>query len=161
MKKEKLLTITVLLLILLNLGTLAFIFFDRRQAPPPLKKFELNKFIVERLNLNEEQQKKFDVFRSQEHIALENFNNKGDNLVSEYFSLLKNENYDPAVKDSIEKLILNLELLKARSLFLHFEYIKSICNKEQKESFGRILPQLVNLLNPPPEKNYPTPKEKR
>ena len=68
MNKLQLLTAAVILLLLLNIGTLVFLFCpnDRRPAPPG-PEGNAGDFIIKSLQLDEQQCRQFDTLRIQHH----------------------------------------------------------------------------------------------
>jgi hypothetical protein len=153
MKKETLLAVTAILLLVLNLSLLAYLYFDRSDPPP-----QTHKIIIEKLRYDDQQQWQFEVLRQEQHETLKRFEEQFDRVVHEYFSLLKNDAFDSAIKDSLENVMLDLQRQKARSLFEHFQKLKSLCRNEQKQSFDALLPELMHLIHPPREKNPPLPQ---
>lgn len=156
MKKETLLTVSVITLLLLNLGTLSFLFFAGRpphfahNGPPPP-----NELIVNELKLNDTQQTRFDKMRQEHHEAMKTLDEENRHLVEQYFKLINISNPDTVLKDSIEKQISAIQFKKASITFNHFSELKKICTEEQKKRFDTLLPRLIFMLTAPPPNGRP------
>lgn len=152
MKKEKLLTISVVILLLLNLGTLCFLFLS---GPPPRflhnKHQPVDKLIVSELNLTEVQEAQFEKMRHEHHEAMVALDEENRHLVKQYFDLIYATNSDTLLKDSFETQISVIQVKKAAITFEHFEQLKMICTIEQKTRFETLLPKLIFMLTTPPQ----------
>lgn len=151
MKKETLLTISIIFLLILNLGTLAYLFFDKPAPPPPRP----DRLIIEELNFDEEQIEKFEILKKEAHRAFMEFDSKINDVASVYFALIKKDSFETAAKDSLENVMTAIQKEKADYLFSHFQDIKNICRDEQIEKFNKILPRLTHLINPPHRRPKP------
>ncbi len=156
MKKETLLTVSVIILLLLNLGTLSFLLFSGRpphfphNGPQPP-----NELIVNKLKLDDTQQAQFDKMRQEHHEAMISLDEENRHLVEQYFELINISNPDTTLKDSIEKQISSIQLKKAAITFNHFSELKKICTEEQRRSFDTLLPRLIFMLTAPPPNGRP------
>lgn len=152
MKKEKLLTISVVILLLLNLGTLGFLFLS---GPPPhfwhSRHEPTDKLIVTVLNLTDVQEAQFEKMRQEHHEAMIALDEENRHLVKQYFDLINAANSDTLLKDSLGKQIGVNHVKKASITFNHFEQLKMICTPEQKKRFEALLPKLIFLLITPPK----------
>lgn len=152
MKKETLLTGMVILLLALNLSLLAYLFLGKSMPPP---KHETHKIIIEKLHYDQHQQQQFEALRQEQHETMKRLDEEFDRVANEYFSLLKSDVLDSAAKDSLESVMANLQIQKANSLFEHFQKLKNLCRDDQKPAFDELLPELLHLIRPAPEKNPP------
>lgn len=150
MNKEKLLILVVIVLVVLNVSVLGYLFFSKSSFPPPPPKSP-ERFIVE-LGFDEDQRNKFEILREKQFELFDEIDKKFNNVSKEYFELIKKDSFDPAVKDSLERVIAEIQVEKAKMLFNHFKDLKNICRPDQKEKFDELIPELIRFLKPPPDK---------
>ena len=144
MKRENLLTIAVVLLLVLNSATLGFLFFQRGHRPPPPLRFE--KFIPESLSLSEAQIKQFDEMRGEHHAKMLDLDKQNRETLVVYLQLLKEDSVNALQKDSFEKIIATIQQQRAAITLDHFQKLKAICTAEQKEIFNAIIPDLTQVI---------------
>jgi succinate dehydrogenase/fumarate reductase flavoprotein subunit len=156
MKKETLLTIAVVLLLVLNGSLLAYLFGGRFMQRPPVR--HTHEMIIEKLHYDEQQQRQFEILRQEQHEALKRVEMQFDRVAHEYFLLLTNDSFNSARKDLLEKAMSDLQRQKANGLFDHFQKLKDLCRDDQKKMFDQLLPELMHLIHPPREKNPPPPR---
>jgi len=150
MNKEKLLTFAVIALFLLNLGTLGFLFFRRPLHPQRGGGPQLDRHIIEQLQLDAAQQQQFERLKSAHHEQIMADNRAYRETLDSYLDLLKNEGVVPAQKDSIEAVLTRIQNHKASVTFQHFAELKALCTLAQKQRFDALLPELKQVILPPP-----------
>lgn len=155
MKRETLLTLSIVLLLLLNLGTLGYLFIAQRHGPPPLR---IDKTIIETLNWNEEQQQQFEKLKHEHRTAMNRLDDQNEETARKYFTLLNSSPVDTAQKDSLEQVMASFEKQKAAITFSHFEDLKKICTPEQVNNFDALVPQLIGILIASHPKNGSPPR---
>lgn len=148
MKKETLLTIAVLALLLLNFGTLGFLFFRRPPLPPGERPGPLDRHIVERLHLNAEQKAAFERLKTAHHEQMQAFDHAQRDALGNYFALLKNDTVLPAQKDSLLAVVQDIQKNRATVTFQHFTDLKALCTPEQKKDFDALVPELMQVILP-------------
>ncbi len=160
MKKETLLTLTVVTLLLLNLGTLGYLLLHQGPTPgpghfPPPPGGGPARLIIETLQLSEAQQKSFDTLKHNHRATMNTLDEKYNRLLVDYLSLLKQPAIDTTAKHSIEKQMADIQVEKADVTIRHFEQVKQLCNEEQKRRFDDLIPELIQVIAAP--KNQPPP----
>jgi ribosomal protein S17E len=141
MTKERLLTIAVVFLLLLNVIVIGSLFTKKQE---PVSAPELHKVLVQELNLDEAQQKKFFYLRDQHHEMIEDLDKKFKRTFDAYLELLKTES--EITLDSLENQMGMLEKTKASITWQHFQHVKELCNDEQKKKFDELIPQIANYI---------------
>jgi len=149
MKRETLLTTAVIALLLLNFGTLGFLFFRKPPHPPGVNNRALDRQIVETLALNPTQKQQFDSFKKNHHEQMISFNQQYRKAMENYFALLKNETIEPVQQDSMLAILSNIQQEKALVTFEHFKTLKTLCTPEQQQNFEALLPELLQVILPP------------
>lgn len=150
MERNKLLTLAVIGLLLLNMATLGFLVFRK---PPHDKRPERGgptKIIVERLKLDEAQQKKHRELAKVHHEAFVKLKEKSQELHHDYYALLTTDNVNNAQADSLSNLIAANQNEIDRLNFNHFMDIKAICNPEQKLLFNEFADEISRFFSGPP-----------
>lgn len=143
MKKEKFLWILITVLIVLNAGTLFFIISVRH--PEPGNRFD--RTVIDKLQLNNDQIKQFDIMKREHHQNIIRLDEQMRSTYEKYFYLL-NDTADSSQKDSLELILSNKQKEKIQITYQHFDNLKSICTKEQREKFNELVPLLMHVITP-------------
>lgn len=149
MSRSKLLTIAVLGLLLINLGTLIFIFTSReRPDGRPPRGEGPKRIIIQRLGFDEQQQDLYEVLVQEHRESSRELNQKARVLHQELFSLLKEKEYKAKADSLINEIALNQKRIDSLNMD-HFEKIKGLCRNEQIEKFNKLAEDLAHLFVPP------------
>ncbi len=150
MKKETLLTWAVIGLLLLNFGTLGYLFFRRPPHPPGSQSaHQLGLRIAETLHFTPEQQQEFDKRKRAHHEHILQLDKNYADALGDYFALLKNDSLVSAQHDSLLTVLSNIQKERATITFLHFNDLKSMCTPEQRQHFDTLVPELMQVILPP------------
>lgn len=153
MNRSKLLTIAVIGLLLINLGTLSFILFTSRGGAPergagPPRGEGPKRIIIERLDFTEEQQKEYEIIIKEHRSRTNELTQHSRELHNELFSLLKNDTTDKSAAEAlIEKIAANQKEIDHLNLD-HFEKIRAICKGDQVQKFKELVDDLGHLFSP-------------
>jgi len=160
-QKPKILTYIIIALLLLNFGTLAFLWFHK--PPKPNREFveqhEMNKpgemnrlgemrgFLEDQLNFNDKQREEFNKLRDEHHKALM--------VIQDTIKSLKDRMFDQLILNSQDSLKVNslaasigdaqkqIELIT----YNHFQKVRALCDNEQKQKFDKIMKDVVRALD--------------
>lgn len=155
-KREKILMFIILFLVLVNSATLILMWMNRppflphhgRPGGPP------DKIIIERLKLDEEQIKQFEVIKKEHQGQMREINEQSKELHQKYFELLENENVNDSIADRYEKQLASLSEQREEYTFIHFKKLKAICKPDQINLFNDFVGELGEILaGPPPPKH--------
>lgn len=153
MKKENLLTIAVVALLVLNFGLLGFLFL--RHGPPRDGHFPPHggpdRLIVEGLKLNAKQIEEFEVLKREHHSQIVKLNDEDRDLHHRYFDLLKADHPNMSIADSLEKKMAFIVSQKNRITFEHFAKLRELCGPEQKILFDKLINEIAAALARPPK----------
>jgi hypothetical protein len=152
MERERLLTIGVIFLLILNVTIVGFLFL-RRPGPPP--RHELFKVIVNELQLDEDQQKTFFYLRDQHHEMMEDLDKKFKEVFDRYLDLLREKKPSATLRDSLESQMGLFEKSKASITLQHFQKVKELCNTEQKKKFDLLIPEIARGIGRQKEQGPP------
>lgn len=150
MNKERLLTFAVIALFLLNLGTLGVLLFRRPPHPPGGGGPRLDRHIIEQLQLDAAQQEQFGRLKTAHHRQMLDDDRAYRETLDQYFDLLKNDPVPAARRDSLLDALTSIQNHKATVTFRHFADLKALCTLAQKQRFDALLPDLKQVILPPP-----------
>jgi len=160
MTKIKLLSIAVIGLLLINLGILAFLFFNKQMHPPgggPMGKEDgPKKIIIERLHFDKEQVSQYEKLIESHRQKIGEMDRQIKETKNQLYSTLAS---DPASgKDSLQKRLGEIQKQIETLHYNHFEEIKKICKPEQLEYFNSLTKDLAKFFaagknSPPPPKD--------
>lgn len=150
MSRTKLLTVSVIALLLLNFGTLAFLLFGRspEHGPPPGAGEGPKYVIIARLHFNKTQQQQYSEMVDEHRSKSRELNGRSRELHDELFQLLKAKDMDDARKTELIGLIAENQKAIERLNTDHFLQIKSLCKGVQLEHFDRLVDDLGRLFAP-------------
>jgi len=156
MNRNTLLTVAVIGLLLLNLGTLAFLFSGRHRPVPAGGPPRLDRMITEELHLNEAQQKQFERLKTEHHRRFVELDQREKQTRDQLLDLLKTDSPDTTKADSLMAALGQIRVERERLNFNHFRDLRAMCNAGQKSSFDDLMERLSDFINrsgppgPPP-----------
>jgi periplasmic protein CpxP/Spy len=149
MSKVRFLTISVVALLLLNLGFTAFFLFNnqgpRREGPRGI--------IIERLHFDAQQIEAFDRLAQHHRKEIRQKQEAISIVKQQVYSLLKNDEFSK--KDSLIAIVGQLQEEAEIINFEHFKAIKSLCRGSQVADFEILADELARFFprnGPPPKK---------
>ena len=153
MEKTKLLTITVIGLLVLNLATLGFLFISGQKGhKPPHDRTEgrqmPREIIINRLHFDVNQQKDYDKIIQWHKGEIKRLDSEIREAKIGLYSQLKESQLDLKVKDSLIAVINTNQKQIETTHFKHFEEVKKLCNKDQLEDFNELTEELSKLFSP-------------
>jgi Spy/CpxP family protein refolding chaperone len=149
--KVKLLYIVVVALLLVNTGTLAFIFIYGA-APHQSGPREVSRFIIEELRLNDKQQEQYRQLQNEHRRNMEIIHEQDRNLHDRYFQLLQGEKADSTLVNQLaDSIALNRKQTELLT-FYDFQKIRGICNAEQQKRFDEIIGEALRMMAPKPRR---------
>jgi len=150
MDKIKLLTIAVISLLLLNLGTLGFLVLNKPNGfGRPGMRPEPKELIIEKLHFDKQQQKDYEnlIYWHRTTIAgIEDQIHETKNRL--YLQLLKTD-VDKTGKDSLINALAVYQKQIETTHFTHFQDIKRLCRPDQLEDFYDLTEELSRIFGKP------------
>lgn len=158
MKNTRLSTIVILLLILLNSVTLAFMWLDKPACPPPPVPGQNPprpprppegpaRFLIEELKFDEMQKAEFDKLKQKHRKATRTLLDSMHIMKEKLFSGIPSGNLQEADKDASE--IASLQKRLELATFDHFRQVRALCTSEQKKHFDEITGEVLRMMAPP------------
>lgn len=147
MENLKFYKIAIVLLLLLNIGTLSFLWMHR---PPPPDQRGPFQFLIRATGMDEEQQKAYAQLRDKHRSQVEAFKTQNSALRKQLFGLLAQQGAgDPMVlqlTDSIASIKRQEEILT----YEHFRQVRAICRPDQQTRFDAAIGEAIQSMAPPP-----------
>lgn len=149
MKRENFYSIVIILLLLLNIGTLGYLWMDRGNggfAEPPRSPDHI---IINELKLDEEQQELFHTFKRRHRGSTDSVQHSIRKLQKELFGLVEQDEMNVPLRDSLLHEIEKCESAKHLITIEHFHEIRSILRPEQKELFNEFMDEIGSRITGP------------
>ncbi len=151
--KKTLLTVTIIVLLMINISALITIFYNKNLRNKAFKAEQdlktemeikgMNRFISEELNLSEEQFSQFQKVNQENmtktHLIASKLNDKRREMINE----IANKNPNLKNLDAIAKEIGELHYDLKRATIHHFLELKDICNEDQQENLNRLFFKMI------------------
>lgn len=154
MNTTKFLKIIIALLLLINISTVAFMWFIK-----PERRDDIGGFFNKELHFTKQQQQQFETLRDEHRKDRESLKEANKKAHDNYFNLLKNQTVDSvAIKNDIAE-ILKIKQKEELLTFNHFRKVRAICDDNQKKKFDEIINQAARMMAPnPPHDGHRPPR---
>ncbi len=156
MDRTKLLTISVIGLLLLNLATISFLLIGPPKDHRRPEDKKPNEVIIDKLHFDAEQIKKFDAIIQIHKTKVETFEKDIRKNKNQLYVLLLDKEINIHKKDSLLQIISN-DLNQIENLhFNHFIEIKNICREDQLKNYYDLTEDLSRIFSkekPPRPRN--------
>jgi hypothetical protein len=147
MSKIKLLSFAVAGLLLLNLGTLAFLFFNKPSKPAgPTGEEGPKRIIIERLGFDKEQIVAYENLIKNHQQAIRKLRMEIGKTKNNLYSTLTGETQ--MNKDSLETRLGEIQKQVEEVHYNHFSDIKKICRPQQMDAFNSLTKDLAKYFAP-------------
>jgi len=118
------------------------------------------KMIIEELKFTPEQIQKFDKLKEAHQSAMRELKDKGKEIRTNYFDLLKQEQPDQKMADSLASSIAANQKAIEVVTFDHFKEVRKLCDDNQKKHFDEIIGDILKNMvrpehGPPPHEPHP------
>ena len=143
MNKQKLLTISVLFLLLINLLQMSFIVMGNSGVL--ISKETPREMIIERLKFDDNQIGGYDTLIKENQQRIKFANRRIELLKMELYQTLASDTV--SAKDSLFREILNVRARIERINYEHFESIKKLCKPAQIEAFNQLTSDLDHIFS--------------
>jgi protein CpxP len=145
MNNTKFLKVVIILLLLINISTIAFMWLNR-----PQPKDNIGDFFAKELHFTDKQKEQFAVLRDEHRELRKSLSEENKEKHDAYFDLLKNAAVDSVViKNAISEL-LKIREKEELGTFTHFQKVRAICDENQKKKFDEIIGEAARMMSPKP-----------
>lgn len=156
MEKSKLLTLTVLGLLLLNFATLGFLFLNgpKGHRPPPSHGEQQNprEIIIDQLHFDASQQKEYSKIIEWHKQTIHELDDNIRQTKNDLYALLRQPQVNSKTKDSLISVLMTYQKQIDETHFKHFEDIKKLCHPDQLDDYNALTEELGRIFaqNHPP-----------
>lgn len=152
MEKQKLVIFSIIALLVINIGTLVFLFLSgpkKGHFPPDDGRPKPREIIVRQLHLDSQQQANYEMLIRQHRKQITATEDKIRNTKNELYSLLNSDSVDVTRKDSLINALAHYQKEIELIHFNHFNEIKKLCKPEQMDDFLELTEELSRLFSKP------------
>ena len=151
-KKNIVLKIGLIALIILNLILLYRIYFSDHHPPHHEKLDRPDEFVIRELKLSDEQIQKYQQLIKYHRDSVKKLKEEGRKFRGDFFSQLKSGAMNPKLKNEALTRIIDNQRKIEEVTFDHFSSLRLILNLEQKNRFEQIIDEVLFKLS---QKNAP------
>ena len=145
MENLKFYKLAIALLLLLNIGTLTFLWTHR----PPGGGGGPFMFLVKETNMDDAQKDAYQQLRTAHHTQMTVFRSQNSLLRGKLFELLATRDANtPEVQQMIDSIASNRKQEEIAT-FEHFRKVRALCRPEQQAKFDAVIGEAVQSLGPP------------
>ncbi len=150
MENSKFLKIVIIILLLINISTLAFMWMHKGPHGMPPPRQEIGDFLIRELNFTETQRKQFVKMRDEHRSSVRNLREQSRELHDDFFDLLASSSTDSIkVNQLADSITFNQKQIEL-STFYHFQKVRGICTTEQQKKFDEVINDALRMMAPPP-----------
>lgn len=168
--KNKILSAAVVLLLMINLGILGLLWFERspktppdRLPPPPMDGRHPSEkmppeggpkeFLIRELKLNDKQTQDFGKLVEEHQADMRKLRDRIRNEKARLWDNISKSGSETGNTDSIASEIANDQKQIELVTFRHFQKVRELCDDTQKKKFDEVIKEALNMMgpnNPPP-----------
>lgn len=157
-EKNTVLTILVAILVVLNLGLVAFMWLNQHRGGPH-EGPDTTRFLINELKLDKAQEEKYVALQHQLSDSLNPIKENERRIHDRFFEMMHADAPDSALVsstiDSMGRMRAQIEYFTYR----HFRQVRALCNTEQKKKFDAIITEAMHRMGPPPPRRNGGPGE--
>jgi Spy/CpxP family protein refolding chaperone len=146
--KSHILSVLVVLLVCINLTTLATIWLNKPFDAMKAQQAGPKQMIIERLHFNEQQQQAFSFLVDEHREQMKALRRSILESKEAFYANLGNEEADSAETYAHIADISRFEQQAGKITFEHFRKVRSICDPRQKREFDKVIGGLLRSMTP-------------
>jgi Spy/CpxP family protein refolding chaperone len=148
--KKQLLYTVIIILVILNLGTLSFMWYIRlnstkHEIMQPLPPRSGADFLNSELKFTKEQNEKIERLRDEHFQTVKKIKDEGRELRDLFFSNLSKNDIDSSKINEIANGIAMSEKQVELATFYHMRKIREVCDETQKKKFDEIIQDVLKM----------------
>lgn len=140
MKKNNFYSVVIVILILINIGTLYFSFKRERVLP--------REIVIKKLNFDSNQIIEYDKTIKKHQKDIRTLDDSIHIIKEKLYTLLTKDNIDLVEKQKLITKLSNFQMDIENTHFNHFLEIKKICKNDQINKFNELSKELSKLFSP-------------
>lgn len=143
--KIKILSILVVLLICINLATIASVWIIRPAPPHGYGAQSPKEYIITKLEFTDEQVAAFELLRKSHFDTIQKLRHQIRTEKEEMYAGLKQKGNEEKAYAHLAKVIA-YEEQSEKITFEHFRQVRDLCDEEQKQHFDAIINQIIKMV---------------
>jgi periplasmic protein CpxP/Spy len=157
-KKNKIAVVTIVVLVILNLLSIAFIIWMPMRRNNFMRRDPVNQFLEQELRFSDLQKQQYAQLRSQMFQHGDSMMTVQSATLDEMFSSIRSDTLNrEKIRQCAQKLGA-IEVDRSIQLAEHFYALRSICNQSQKQKYDSIMVEVSRHIRD--ERNLPPPPHK-
>lgn len=159
MRKEVFYRVIIVALLLLNFGVLGYLWMGKKEmhqqgGPEGDRRKEPAEFIIKSLQLDEQQQMKFEELKHEHQRNMQIVREESKSLHDALYKELHKQTVDSNVVDSFMQLIVVNARQREMVNFNHFRDLKTILKPEQYKLYDEFIEAIARRFGPPPPPHH-------
>jgi protein CpxP len=149
--RNKTWAIAFLLLIALNVATLATFWLvkERRPGPPPVPQSGVVDFLTNELGFDSVQKKELIRLHESHQEKMREVRKNNREAKDAFFALLQQHDIPDSVIENAAKESAKHDSETDVLTFRHFQQVRNLCNETQKKKFDSVIQQVLRMIAPP------------
>ena len=150
MDNSKFLKTVIVVLLIINIGTLAFMWkkMPGHGMPPPPQ--EIGRYLMHELKFTDEQVKQYEQLREEHRNSIDHLRRQSRNLHDAFFDLLSASPVDSSKVNELADSIVSLQKQIEISTYYHFQKVRTLCTPEQQQQFDKVIKDALAMMAPRP-----------
>jgi protein CpxP len=164
MKNTRFLKAGLVVMVLLNIITIAFLWMgnpshgEGPRGPHGPHDDGPFQFLCDRLHLDSKQVTDYEKLRDEHHNAIEKYQDHSHELRNRFFALLQSANADSAtIKQYADSIAMDQQQIELIT-FYHFKKLRAICTPEQQKTFDEVIGDALKMMSGPQHGPPPPPR---
>ena len=150
MSSDKFYKIVIIFLMVLNMGTLGYVWFNNRpQEPRFMPPHEADRMMTDRMKFDEKQLDLFEDLKHEHHSQMVELHSEAKGLHVALFDLLKDKIVDTLKRDSLIQLLQQNARQKEIVTFDHFYKLRGILRPDQTQYFDGFMEEFSRRIMSP------------
>ncbi|MBD3289491.1 periplasmic heavy metal sensor [candidate division KSB1 bacterium] len=155
-KQNRYLIFVIILLVILNIGTLSMLWFGKSQRPahlpdrqhPENERVRLQELLQSELGFDEAQVEQYLHLRREHREKIDHLNTEIRRVKRQMFDEVLAENPQPTISDSLLNLAQEKQAQIEKLTFRHFLDLKKLCKPEQQDKLRLLMHELFRQPHP-------------
>jgi protein CpxP len=144
---QKILIAALILMVLLNIGTLGFVFLRHQHGPYFMREgFRQGRF-MDKLKMTEEQKKSIEKLRNTHEEKMSSLRAMTDSLRKQRFELMKITPYDSSQGNILAARLGDIQEEMEKQITSHFLSIRALCTQEQLPEYNKFIDRLSSRMS--------------
>jgi Spy/CpxP family protein refolding chaperone len=149
MLKQKIITIAVIILLVLNSIALALVWFNKSGPPRNARPHGADEFLTKELNLTPAQHDSYDSMHKAFREQMDNTEQELHKAKDELFDNISAPYLDSIQVDSLSAIVGKIEATQDKLTIAHFRQIRKILDVQQQQKFDNIIKEALHKMAPP------------